>query len=88
MEILTAAEMGAVDRDSNERGVPVRVLMENAGEAVARFCRERLRRVWQVVCSAAKETTVAMGCGRAAAGGVADSGAIGVAWIDAGEREG
>jgi NAD(P)H-hydrate epimerase len=41
MEILTAAQMGAVDRDSNERGVPVRVLMENAGEAVARFCRDR-----------------------------------------------
>jgi NAD(P)H-hydrate epimerase len=39
MEILTAAQMGAIDRDSNERGVPVRVLMENAGEAVARFCR-------------------------------------------------
>ncbi|HEV2579064.1 MAG TPA: NAD(P)H-hydrate dehydratase [Acidobacteriaceae bacterium] len=38
MEILTAAQMGAVDRDSNDRGVPVRVLMENAGEAVARFC--------------------------------------------------
>ena len=38
MEILTAAQMGAIDRDSNERGVPVRVLMENAGEAVARFC--------------------------------------------------
>jgi hydroxyethylthiazole kinase-like uncharacterized protein yjeF len=41
MEILTAAQMGAIDRDSNERGVPVRVLMENAGEAVTRFCRER-----------------------------------------------
>jgi NAD(P)H-hydrate epimerase len=41
MEILTAAQMGAVDRDSNERGVPVRVLMDNAGEAVAWFCRER-----------------------------------------------
>src|SRR5579875_3671762 len=38
MEILTAAQMAAVDRDSGERGVPVRVLMENAGEAVARFC--------------------------------------------------
>src|ERR1700761_2338936 len=38
MEILSAAQMSAVDRDSNERGVPVRVLMENAGEAVARFC--------------------------------------------------
>ena len=40
MEILTAAQMGAVDRDSNERGVPVRVLMENAGEAVAAFCHD------------------------------------------------
>lgn len=41
MEILTAAQMNAVDLDSNQRGVPVRVLMENAGEAVAWFCRER-----------------------------------------------
>lgn len=43
MEILTAAQMGAVDRDSNDRGVPVRVLMENAGEAVARFCVRQYR---------------------------------------------
>ncbi len=41
MEILTAAQMNATDRDSGERGVPVRVLMQNAGEAVASFCRER-----------------------------------------------
>jgi hydroxyethylthiazole kinase-like uncharacterized protein yjeF len=41
MEILTAAQMGEIDRDSSERGVPVRALMENAGNAVARFCRER-----------------------------------------------
>ena len=41
MEIVTAAQMNAIDRDSAERGVPVRVLMENAGEAVAWFCRER-----------------------------------------------
>lgn len=40
MEIVTAAQMNAIDRDSGERGVPVRVLMENAGEAVAWFCRE------------------------------------------------
>ena len=60
MEILTAAQMNAIDRDSNERGVPVRVLMENAGEAVAWFCRERLPRVCQSSCSAAKATTVAM----------------------------
>ncbi len=41
MEILTAAQMAAVDRDSGERGVPVRVLMENAGAAVARFCERQ-----------------------------------------------
>lgn len=41
MEIVTAAQMAAIDRDSGERGVPVRVLMENAGAAVARFCRDR-----------------------------------------------
>ena len=41
MDIVTAAQMNAIDRDSGERGVPVRVLMENAGEAVAWFCRER-----------------------------------------------
>ena len=40
MEILTAAQMGAIDRDSNARGVPVRSLMENAGGAVARFCHD------------------------------------------------
>ena len=40
MEILTSAQMAVVDRDSGERGVPVRVLMENAGAAVARFCRD------------------------------------------------
>ena len=47
MEIVTAAQMAAIDRDSAERGVPVRVLMENAGAAVARFClrqyRERMK---------------------------------------------
>jgi hydroxyethylthiazole kinase-like uncharacterized protein yjeF len=41
MKILTAAEMGAADRRSVEAGVPVRALMQNAGEAVARFCLRR-----------------------------------------------
>jgi NAD(P)H-hydrate epimerase len=51
MEILTAAQMSAVDRDSNERGVPVRVLMENAGEAVARFCHQHYPGFsWLVLC--------------------------------------
>lgn len=35
--IVTAEEMGAADRRSIEQGVPIGVLMENAGAAVARF---------------------------------------------------
>jgi ADP-dependent NAD(P)H-hydrate dehydratase / NAD(P)H-hydrate epimerase len=39
MQILTSAEMGAVDRRTAEEfGVPLATLMENAGTAVARFC--------------------------------------------------
>ncbi|HEY5057089.1 MAG TPA: NAD(P)H-hydrate dehydratase [Acidobacteriaceae bacterium] len=39
MEILTAAEMAATDRRTVEGfGVPMAMLMENAGGAVARFC--------------------------------------------------
>lgn len=39
MQILTAAEMGAVDRRTAEDfGVPLATLMDNAGNAVAGFC--------------------------------------------------
>jgi hydroxyethylthiazole kinase-like uncharacterized protein yjeF len=39
MQILTAAEMGAVDRRTAEEfGVPIDVLMDRAGGAVAAFC--------------------------------------------------
>jgi NAD(P)H-hydrate epimerase len=42
MEILTSAEMGAADRRTSEQfGVPLAELMENAGTAVARFCLRR-----------------------------------------------
>ncbi|MCU1319677.1 MAG: YjeF-related protein, partial [Edaphobacter sp.] len=42
MEILTAAEMGAVDRRTVEEfGVPLERLMEGAGRAVAEFCLRR-----------------------------------------------
>ncbi|MES2391257.1 MAG: NAD(P)H-hydrate epimerase, partial [Acidobacteriota bacterium] len=41
MTILTAEEMAAADRRSVEAGVSVRVLMENAGTAVSRFCLRR-----------------------------------------------
>jgi len=41
MKILTAEEMGAADRRSVEAGVSVEMLMQRAGEAVARFCLRR-----------------------------------------------
>jgi hydroxyethylthiazole kinase-like uncharacterized protein yjeF len=41
MKILTAAEMGEADRRSVDAGVPISVLMENAGIAVARYCLQR-----------------------------------------------
>ncbi len=41
MQILTAAEMGQADRRTSEQfGVPLEHLMEQAGAAVARFCRK------------------------------------------------
>ncbi len=39
MHILTAAEMAQADRLSADMGVPLQLLMENAGAAVARLCR-------------------------------------------------
>jgi hydroxyethylthiazole kinase-like uncharacterized protein yjeF len=41
MKILTAAEMGEADRRSVDAGVPISVLMENAGIAIARYCLQR-----------------------------------------------
>ena len=39
MQVLTAAEMGAVDKRTEDRfGVPLKRLMERAGEVVAHFC--------------------------------------------------
>src|ERR1700679_2641905 len=50
MKILTAAEMGAVDRRTAEEfGVPVEVLMERAGGAVAAFCLRRYPAAARVV---------------------------------------
>ena len=40
-EILSVAEMAAADRAAVERGAPTPVLMERAGEAVARAVRAR-----------------------------------------------
>ncbi len=43
MEILSSAEMGAVDRRTAEHfGVPLAKLMENAGRAVAEFCLQQV----------------------------------------------
>jgi len=48
MEILSSVEMGAADRRTAEHfGVPLAVLMENAGRAVAEFC---LRQVPEAEC--------------------------------------
>jgi len=56
MEILTAAEMGAVDRrTAAEFGVPLDELMERAGSAVAGFCLRQYR--------AARRVTVFCGKG-------------------------
>ena len=41
MKILTAEEMGAADRRSVAAGVSVEALMQQAGDAVARFCLRR-----------------------------------------------
>ena len=60
MQILTAAEMGATDRRTTEEfGVPLQGLMENAGAAVARFCLHE---------SAAAENVVVL-CGKGNNGG-------------------
>jgi len=43
MEILSSAEMGAVDRRTAEQfGVPLADLMENAGRSVAEFCLRQI----------------------------------------------
>jgi hydroxyethylthiazole kinase-like uncharacterized protein yjeF len=50
MQILTAAEMGAVDRRTAEEfGVPIEVLMERAGGAVAAFCLSQYPAAGRVV---------------------------------------
>ncbi|MGA8939490.1 MAG: NAD(P)H-hydrate epimerase, partial [Acidobacteriaceae bacterium] len=54
MKILTAEEMGAVDRRSVETGVPVWTLMQHAGDAVARFCLRRFEGGGLVVVLAGK----------------------------------
>jgi NAD(P)H-hydrate epimerase len=59
MKILTAQEMGDVDRRSVEKGVPIATLMENAGAAVAKFCLRQY----------ANEGTVVVLCGKGNNGG-------------------
>ena len=54
MKILTAEEMGAADRRSGEAGVPVALLMEAAGVAVAQFCLRRFGGSGRVVVLAGK----------------------------------
>ena len=49
MKILTAAEMAAADKRTDEGGVSIRRLMESAGEAVARFAIRRYPEARQVM---------------------------------------
>ncbi len=50
MQILTSAEMSAVDRRTAEEfGIPLETLMENAGTAVARFCLRQFPATKRVV---------------------------------------
>jgi NAD(P)H-hydrate epimerase len=50
MQILTSAEMGAVDRRTAEEfGMPLTELMENAGAAVAGFCLRQYAAAERVV---------------------------------------
>jgi hydroxyethylthiazole kinase-like uncharacterized protein yjeF len=50
MKILTAAEMGAVDRRTAEQfGVSLEELMARAGEAVAALCLKRYPAVMRIV---------------------------------------
>ncbi len=50
MKILTAAEMAAADkRTVEETGIPLAVLMEAAGAAVAAFCRRQYPNVTKVI---------------------------------------
>jgi hydroxyethylthiazole kinase-like uncharacterized protein yjeF len=73
MQILTSAEMSAVDqRTAEEFGVAVATLMENAGAAVARFCLRRYPAVKRVVVLCGKGNNG--GDGFVAARGLAQSG--------------
>ena len=49
MKILTAAEMAAADKRTDEGGVSIRRLMESAGESVARFAIRRYPEARQVM---------------------------------------
>ena len=49
MTVLTAAEMGAVDKATLDAGTPMEDLMEAAGEAVAAFCVRRYPLAQQVM---------------------------------------
>ena len=61
MKVLTASEMREVDRLTIERGIPGLVLMENAGNRVVDFLRERFAPL--------SEHRVAVICGKGNNGG-------------------
>ncbi len=85
MEILTSAEMGAVDRRTTEQfGMPLEALMENAGGAVARFCLRRYPLARRIVVLCGKGNNG--GDGRVAARGLAAA-VVGVAVLLLGRED-
>ena len=61
MKVLTATEMGEVDRRIEEAGIPEAVLMENAGHRVVEFLIQR----WPIL---SKHRIVVL-CGKGKNGG-------------------
>jgi NAD(P)H-hydrate epimerase len=85
MKILTAQEMGVVDRRAaQEFGVPLATLMENAGRAVAEFCLRRYSAAERVVVLCGKGNNG--GDGFVAARVLAESG-VGVEVLLLGRRD-
>jgi NAD(P)H-hydrate epimerase len=85
MKVLTAAEMGAVDKATAEAGVPLQDLMEHAGSTVASFCLRQYPEAARVMVLCGKGNNG--GDGFVAARVLAGEG-VGVRVLLAGSRDG
>src|SRR5260370_34839145 len=81
MNILTAEEMGAVDRRTAEEfGVPLESLMERAGNAVATFCLQQYGSESRTVVLCGKGNNGGAGGGASPGGGQRGGGGWGGCW--------